>query len=195
MKEEGVKEAGRDLRRQKRQWRRRLAPEWRQIDAETRNQAAQAALDGLGRLECWRRAEVIMAFVARHDELPTLGLLRAIRAAGKTLALPRTDTGRGVLDVRRVQGFGDLGPGVLGLWEPDPALTTGLTAAELDLIITPGLAFDRTGRRLGRGAGYYDRLLAGLERPRTVVAAWTFERFVFDRVPAGLDDQPVDCLI
>lgn len=60
--------------------------------------------------------------------------------------------------------------------------------SEVGIVLVPGLAFDRTGRRLGRGKGYYDRLLAGFGGLRVAI---TLERFLVDEVPVDAFDVPM----
>ncbi len=76
-------------------------------------------------------------------------------------------------------------------WTPDPA-------APRVLVVTPGLAFDPRGHRLGRGRGYYDRFLARLRATagiRATVVAFCLDEQVVDRVPHGDGDQPVDAIV
>ena len=65
-------------------------------------------------------------------------------------------------------------------------------AGGIGVVLVPGLAFDRAGRRLGRGKGYYDRLLAGL--PGAEPVAVTLERFLVDVVPTEAHDLPMSWL-
>ena len=68
--------------------------------------------------------------------------------------------------------------------------TPAVDPAEVDVVLVPGLAFDRTGVRLGRGSGYYDRLLPRL-RPDTLIVGVTPAALVVDRLPRELHDRPV----
>ncbi len=62
---------------------------------------------------------------------------------------------------------------------------------EIDIVLVPGLAFDETGARLGRGVGYYDKVLAGRRRDCVAVGV-TVEARVIDEVPVDEHDQSVD---
>lgn len=83
--------------------------------------------------------------------------------------------------------------GSLGLWEP-PALVPPQRLGPQDLVLVPGLGFDRHGRRIGRGGGHYDRTFPpGSTGPALVALA--FARQVVDRVPAGPHDRRMDAIV
>ncbi|MDH7504125.1 MAG: 5-formyltetrahydrofolate cyclo-ligase, partial [Verrucomicrobiota bacterium] len=85
----------------------------------------------------------------------------------------------------------DLIPGFKGIMEPGPKCPT-LPLAELDFVLVPGLGFDATGARLGRGKGYYDRILAGVRGKRCGVAMdWQ----VVESIPASAHDMKVDFIL
>lgn len=65
---------------------------------------------------------------------------------------------------------------------------------QLDLVIMPGLAFDREGYRLGHGQGWYDRFIANLA-PSTLKIGLCFEEQLIDKLPHSKDDQRIDMLI
>ena len=90
---------------------------------------------------------------------------------------------------------GDLAPGPRGLLEPTgPRLgVTGLTTA--DLVLTPALAVDRSGNRMGRGGGSYDRALARLSGAHPRIFALLHEGELVDLVPAEPHDRPVHGVI
>jgi 5-formyltetrahydrofolate cyclo-ligase len=76
----------------------------------------------------------------------------------------------------------------------EPVDGEGLEPAEIDVIVIPGLAFDRGGYRVGYGGGYYDRFLRET-RPDAVRMALCFALQVVDRVPVGSFDLPVDLIV
>ena len=92
----------------------------------------------------------------------------------------------------------ELTPGTWQILEPKPEwrarLDRHVEAVELDLIIVPGLAFDRHGDRLGLGKGYYDRLLQHI-RPDAVKIAVAFECQIVDKIPVLPHDVRMDMVI
>jgi 5-formyltetrahydrofolate cyclo-ligase len=109
---------------------------------------------------------IVSGFMPLGSEVNPLPLMRRLAEQGARLALPAV-TGRGVPLVMRAWAFGEpLSSGVWGIREP------GAEAPEVepDVLLVPLLAFDRAGRRLGYGGGYYDRTLALLRARRPVAA-------------------------
>ena len=90
--------------------------------------------------------------------------------------------------------MGDCKPGAWGVSEPDIRKTRRASLSEVDCMVLPGLAFDAGGNRLGRGKGYFDRLLSRTKRgvPR-IALAYPFQ--VMDRLPADSLDRPVDIVL
>jgi len=112
---------------------------------------------------------------------------------GKRVVIPRVRGSRLVLsELRDLQQ--DLRPGAFGVWEPSPRTTRPVDPERLDLVLVPGLAFDRQGHRLGRGRGYFDRLLAAVPRniPRVGLC---FDFQLFDHLPLRPHDQPVSAVL
>ena len=136
--------------------------------------AARAAFDPAGlteaslavchRLAAWpvfQNARVVLAYLAFRDELSLQTLIDA--HPDKTWALPRIEKGSR-LAIHRYQP-GRLVPHRWGV--PEPSIDAPLVPLqEIDLVLAPGVGFDRQGGRLGFGGGYYDRLLTQLDAVR-----------------------------
>lgn len=128
----------------------------------------------------------VAAYAAVGDEPPTAGLRAALRARGVRVVLP-------VLagpDLAWAVDDGRLAAGPHGLLEPTGPRWASLGAAGVGLVLAPALAVDRAGHRLGRGAGFYDRALAGLD-PAVPVLAVVYADEVLDAVPAEPHDVAV----
>ncbi len=114
--------------------------------------------------------------------------LRALKL-GKLAALPRI-TGPGTMEAR-ASDPGELVPGFMGIPEP-PESAQSVPPEKPDLIIVPGAAFTRDGRRLGRGGGYYDRFLP---LTRGLKLALVRPEALFDDLPTEVHDVRVDEVI
>lgn len=172
------------------------------VSAQRRGPGWQATRDAIGHAVAevllatpeFSQARSVALYAAIADELPTQRIHFAARGADKRCFLPRV-LGEGLLEFAEAARFEDLRPGRYGVSEPS-AGSIVVDLAEIDLVIVPGLAFDRQGRRLGRGGGYYDR---AIERARDEGAGPFFIGLVpsdelLDEVPAGELDQSVDAV-
>ena len=126
------------------------------------------------------------------DEADMWPLLEETLAGGKIAALPRYDSASNDYSARRVQNLQtEIGPGQFGIREPN-ASCPEIPLERLGLILVPGVAFDPRGRRLGRGRGFYDRLLVVAHGIKCGVA---FDEQIVDAVPAGRLDVWMDFVL
>jgi len=134
----------------------------------------------------------VLFYVSFRSEVSTRQMLAEAWRAGKRVAVPYCVAGR--LELVAIEDPDDLAPGTLGILEPRPELRDNperrVDPNEPDLIVVPGLAFDRRGNRLGYGQGYYDKLLR-LARPDASLVALAFECQLADAVPHLAHDVPV----
>ncbi|MCU0786187.1 MAG: 5-formyltetrahydrofolate cyclo-ligase [Verrucomicrobia bacterium] len=140
----------------------------------------------------WARAKSVLFFASLPEEPNLWPLLHEALAAGKVVALPRFIShtqGYGAAEVRDVHR--DLALRKLKILEPSAACSE-VSLNRLDLVLVPGVAFDLHGHRLGRGKGYYDRLLANV---RGVKCGAGFDEQIVDAVSVGPLDIHLDCLL
>jgi 5-formyltetrahydrofolate cyclo-ligase len=142
----------------------------------------------------YRSARTILVTLPFGSEWDTFAVVRAALAAGKTVAVPRVDATRRMLELHAIADpERDVVAGYRQIPEPRPACPR-LALDTIDFVLVPGVAFDRQGRRLGYGGGYYDRLLPLLS-PRAVRVAGGFDVQLVDRVPAAPHDAAVDAIV
>ena len=140
------------------------------FSSEERAAQSRSLRDTLSSHSAWQAAHCIFAFVPRSDEPDILTLLRSALTEGKTIALPQFQKNSGIYRAAIIRDFNnDLSPGHYGIPEP-VAHCTGLENQSVDLTLVPGMAFDSEGWRLGRGKGFYDRLLPSISGLRCGVA-------------------------
>ncbi len=154
----------------------------RVLDGVIRRQAAESLLTIVTALPCYRSAQHVAAYVAVEGELDPELLLRRAHADGKHVYLPLLPRERNA-----ALGFLPWEPGLrmqanrLGIPEPSASGHTAIAPRLLDLVLTPLVAFDNYGRRLGMGGGYYDRTFAflktGITKPLLLGLAYEFQRF------------------
>ena len=135
-------------------------------------------------------ARTVMGFSTIFPEPDILAVLQASLRMGKTLALPRCGV-EGSMTARRVTSLSELKPGAFGILEPTEMLPV-IEPEQLDLILTPGMAFSPQGGRLGRGKGYYDRFFP---KTRGRVIGVCFESAVFGQIPMEFHDRFMDAVI
>ncbi len=172
------------------QMRRRLAS----LDADRRNAASRRLVAALAALPVWRRARVVLLFAPTETE-PDLDLLwQGGLLAGKTCYYPLV-CGRD-LALQRVGGLEDLRPvPPWNLREPSVEADEQISINDVDVALVPGLAFDSQGGRLGRGGGYYDRLLAPRAAGRVFTVGVGFEFQRVDYLPLAAHDAKLDAVL
>ena len=138
-------------------------------------------------------AQVVMLYLAMPDEPQTAALIEHAWQAGKTVAVPLMGDRYGLMEAAEFGSWDDLTTGRLGLKMPDPARARLLDPATIDLVVVPGVAFDPAGRRLGMGAGYYDRFLPRASLAYRLGLAWSVQ--VTAAVPADEFDVRMDYLL
>jgi 5-formyltetrahydrofolate cyclo-ligase len=169
--------------------RRRLMADRALLTPEQRAAGGRALRDAILELPQVQMAGTIAAYYSLASEPDTHGLVYALWKRGGYVLLPllRPDAD---LDWASYEGPDSLRPGPRGLAEPGEP-PRGLDAvARADLVLVPALAVDRSGVRLGRGGGSYDRALARVG-PEVPTIALVYDGELLDNVPADGHDQRV----
>lgn len=144
----------------------------------------------------YRAAQSIMFYVDVRDEVRTRQALPAAVASGKRIIVPYCVDGE--LELFWLENIDELELGMYRILEPKNELrlleSKRIQPTDLDLVMVPGVAFDRTGGRTGHGKGYYDKLLqhARLDAPLIALA---FECQMFEKIPAESHDIYMDKIV
>lgn len=180
---------------QKKRLRQAMAQRLASIPVHEALAAGEAISSRLENWSSWRSSSVIALFATLPGEIDTQPLIELARRDGKRLLFPRMLAGR-TLEFAVVEKIGSLRPGRYGVLEPDSRCPARTMRADT-IVFVPGRAFDREGGRLGRGAGYYDRALAGCGdrsgRPRFIGVG--FESQVVSFVPMSSFDTRMDSVV
>jgi 5-formyltetrahydrofolate cyclo-ligase len=135
---------------------------------------------------------VVSGFMPLKSEISPLPLMRKLVDAGARLALPLV-AGRGKPLIMRSWQWGEpVVPGVWGIREPGP----GAPEVQPDILLVPLLAFDRSGHRIGYGAGYYDLTIAQLRASKPIAAIGiAFAAQEVETVPRTAFDAQLDLVL
>jgi len=140
-----------------------------------------------------RSARRIALYAALEGEVPSRPLFDALLALGKPCLFPRALEPR-ALAFAVVADWSELRPGRYGVLEP-PAQAAVIRPEEGDLVLVPGVAFDRAGNRLGRGQGCYDRAFPpAAPRPPLLIGV-AYQLQLVDAVPHGETDRRMDAVV
>jgi 5-formyltetrahydrofolate cyclo-ligase len=185
----GADLGGADLAAAKAALRARILARRRALSPEDRAAAGRKLRDAVLELPEMQMAGTVAAYVSVGTEPDTRGLLFALWKRGTYVLLPvlRPDSD---LDWASFEGPDSLAPGPRGLLEPTEPRRGVMAITSADIILVPAVAVDQAGRRLGRGGGSYDRVLARVGSAIQTVAL-LYDGELVARVPAGPHDQPV----
>lgn len=178
--------------KQKNELRARIHAVLKSFPQQQRVAASAQACSQLLLQSAWQCARTVLFFAPMPEELDLWPCLETAVATGKRVCLPRTIPGQDAYAAAEVRELRrDVVPGRFGIREPAPHCAE-VPLNRLDLILVPGLAFDRVGHRLGRGKGHYDRWLTARSGLTCGVA---FDEQLVDAVPLEPHDLIVDCIL
>jgi 5-formyltetrahydrofolate cyclo-ligase len=135
---------------------------------------------------------IVAGYSPIRSECDPVPLMRRLAAKGAELALPVVDETGKPLSFAEWHFGAQLVAGPHGILQPRPEVA----GVHPDIVLVPLVAFDRRGHRLGYGAGYFDRTLAGLRRAAPVIAVGiAFAVQEVDAIPADEHDEPLDLVL
>ena len=134
---------------------------------------------------CW----TLMSYVSFNKEVDTIPIIKDALGKAKTVCVPEVKWEDSTMKPVQIFNLDDID---FSTKVPQPLSDAKIIPAEIDLIITPGLAFDRGFNRLGRGKGFYDRFLRVCNG---IKVSLSFDFQVFESIPVDEKDVPIDIII
>ncbi len=179
----------------KKEIRKNMLEDKKNLSKETVERKSLAIFNTLKKTDYYKNANNIMIYVTLGNEVITEPIIHDLMSKGKKVFVPLTVPKTKALIASELKDFEkDLEIGHFGVREPTKEATRPVEPSILDLIIVPGVAFDRKGYRVGYGAGYYDRFLLRIsEKARTIALA--FHMQLIDKVPVDDHDIAVEHII
>lgn len=160
--------------------------------------ASKAIVNTLINSEAFKNANTIMCYVSFGHEVDTKLIIDECFKQGKTILIPiisRNADGTSFMEASQlIDSSIDLSPGTMGILEPKASSIRIRDPKTIDLIVIPGLAFDKVGNRLGYGAGYYDYYLKKV-RDDCYQIAITFSCQLVDWIPTEEHDIPIPQIV
>ncbi len=163
-----------------------------QIPSETRKHADSQIAERLFNRPEYRDARIIYCYMSFKDEADTASIIDESLRLGKQVALPRV-SGKSKMEFFFISGQKDLVTGFMGIKEPAGYCLEASAPSEDALVLLPGLAFDRSGARLGYGGGFYDTYLA--KHAGCKKAALAYSAQIAPEIPTEPVDVKTDMII
>jgi len=158
---------------------------------EDRSKKSKIIKERLFRSLFFKKAKAIMFYLSFDGEVNTKEMIKEAQKIGKIVAVPVCQRNR-IIKPARLTKKAKLKKGPYGICEP--AVKRFMNGKDLDLVIVPGVAFDRQGNRLGRGKGHYDYFLKKIFK-RTTSVGLAFDFQILSFLPTTKRDTSVDRII
>lgn len=185
-----------DIQARKQALRQRIIAARDNLTPSLRIHSSKHIVDQICGLAIYKSGRTVLGYLNFGSELASEMWVRQAQTDGKRVLLPRVNKASKHLELFEVKDIDhDVAAGAYGIREPIVERCARFEAlGEIDLILMPGVAFDREGGRLGYGGGYFDRLLAHLpHRPVSIAGAFAMQ--VVTEIPQESTDHKIDWLV
>ena len=178
----------------KKQLRSLLRKQRRELSPIDVREKSRLIFERLQTFPLFQNANTIVSYAADENEVQTEAIWQAAIKQNKTVYYPRITPNRTHLDFIRRYPNDQLIPGALGILIPPGNKILEAGQGRDTVVLTPGVGFDMSGHRLGRGKGYYDRAFGGV-LAGAVRVALAYEVQVVPAIPSGPQDGCVDWIV
>ncbi|HQC70595.1 MAG TPA: 5-formyltetrahydrofolate cyclo-ligase [Sedimentibacter sp.] len=153
---------------------------------------SNAIMDKITSLDIYKHSKVVFIYMDFKNEVMTSNLIKRMLSEKKRVVIPYTDSINTVLIPSEITKESDLKQNSFGYFEPKSILPVNIE--EIDLVIVPGVVFDKNLNRIGFGKGYYDKILNRL-KPSAKKIALAHDFQVLEDIPAEEHDVKMDMII
>jgi len=165
------------------------------ISREEKDRKVKDLKDKLFSLDEFKKAKCVMFYVSKHYEVDTHEMIDESINMGKKVVVPITLKEEKTLRPSELKDREkELIKSHYGIHEPHERHIRPVPLDEVDLMVVPGLAFDKSGHRLGHGGGYYDRFLEKTP-PKVFIVGLAFRFQVVEELPRHATDIPVNRIL
>lgn len=186
-----------DIFNEKKALRKEILTRRKNIDAAEKEEMDKKILNRFFESKYYKEAKNIFIYISYDSEINTREIINKAFKDGKKIYVPRTEFETRLMDAVEITSFDNLIKSSYGILEPSMEVLQ-VNPNKLDLIVVPGVAFDRNGGRMGYGAGFYDRYFKKINKDnikRIVKLALAYDFQVLEKVPMSVQDVPVDFII
>ena len=167
------------------------------IDIVEKEKMDRKILDKFYESKYYREAKNIFIYISYDSEINTKEIINKALKDNKKIYVPRTEFKTRLMDAVEITSLDNLIESEYGILEPS-AEEPHINPNELDLIVVPGVAFDRNGGRMGYGAGFYDRYFKkinkdNIKKIKKLALAYDFQ--ILEKIPMNEQDVPVSYII
>jgi len=163
------------------------------IKSEQRSEKSRKACQNLVSIPQFQSASTIMMFLSLPHEVDTSEAILNAWQLGKSVAVPKVSWQQRHMIAVQINSL-ETGISTEASGLQNPIAGVPVAFEEIDLVVTPGLGFDKKGNRLGRGGAYYDRFFANTEL-KASRCGFGFAEQLVENVPVAEHDQPVDIVV
>ncbi len=141
-----------------------------------------------------KKAKTVLFYASLPGEVDTFAMIKKTIELQKRICLPVVMQNQREMIPTLIKTLADLENGDYGIAQPRKDASLEVPLKDIDAVIVPGLAFDKSNNRLGRGVGYYDRFLSRLPKTTTTIGL-AFDFQLIDSLPVEEHDVPLSCVI
>jgi 5-formyltetrahydrofolate cyclo-ligase len=163
------------------------------IPSEQRSERSRKACRNLVSTEQFQRASTIMMFLSLPHEVDTSEAILHAWQLGKAVAVPKISWQQRHMIAVEINSL-ETGLSTSSSGLRNPVAGVPIPFGDIDMVVAPGLGFDRKGNRLGRGGSYYDRFFAN-EELKAARCGFGFAEQLVESIPAAEHDEPVEILV